>query len=87
MLWCEQAAGEGPPTVPGFVVCDLRFVLQRESDIIQAIEQAMAGEVVDLEGCGKSMIVVHFALFEVDGDVVVVHIACAAGDFRNFLFA
>src|SRR6266852_5272858 len=35
--------------VPRFVGRDLRFVLQGEPDIIEAVEQAMAGEFVDLE--------------------------------------
>ena len=38
-----------------FVGRDLRLVLQSESDIVQPFEQAVAGEVVDLEAGGEAV--------------------------------
>jgi len=47
------------------------LVLQRESDVVKTIEQAVAGEVVDLEGGGKSAIVFDLALLQVDNELIV----------------
>ena len=71
------------PVLAGFgasdslVSGDFGFMLQGESNFIQPLQQAMAGKFVDLEGSGKSMPVVHLALFEIDGDFVI-------GDFPRF---
>jgi hypothetical protein len=46
-------------------------VLQREADIIEAFEQAVAGEFVDLEAGGESAVVLDFALFQVERELVV----------------
>ena len=39
----------------GFVGCDFGLVLQGQSDVIEAFEQAVAGELVNLEGGGESV--------------------------------
>ena len=51
----------------GFVRGDFRLVLQREADIVQAFEQAVAREVVDLESGGQALVVPNGAVFQIDG--------------------
>ena len=46
---------------------DFRFMLQSQSNIIEPVEQAMPDKVVDRKLCRKSLIVAHFALFQVNG--------------------
>ena len=55
----------------GLVGRNFRLVLQREADIIEAFEQAVAGEFVDLEAGGESAVVLDFALFQVERELVV----------------
>ena len=39
-----------PPSLCRFVGGDLVFVLERQADVVQAVEQAVAAERLDLEG-------------------------------------
>src|SRR4030088_1553048 len=57
--------------VPRFVGGDFGLVFQRKSDVVEAFEQAVAGEVVDLEGGREAVVIVDFALLQVDGELVV----------------
>jgi hypothetical protein len=62
-------------------------VAQCQPDVVQTLEQTVAGEVIDLESGGKSVIVFDCALLQVDGQAVVGEICCATGNFRDLLFA
>ena len=57
--------------MPRFVGGYFTLVFQSESDVIQAFEQAMPGEVIDLESGGEAVVIVDFAVLEVDGELVV----------------
>src|SRR6185312_4798816 len=55
----------------GFVSVEFGFVAQREADVVEAVEQAVFAERVDLEGGAEALIVDDGLGFEVDGDPVV----------------
>src|SRR3984893_4248433 len=84
MVYLECLLHAGRNRVPGFVGRNFGLVLQCESDVVQAFEQAMAGEVVDLEGNGKAAFVLYLAPLKIDGDLVIGHFGCATGDFFDF---
>ena len=70
LLLCERTQlGRG--RMARFVVGYLRFVLQGEANVVEAIQQAVAHELVDGKFRSKSLVVSYLALFQVDGDMVV----------------
>ena len=71
----------------GLVGCDFCLMLQGESNVVQALEQATAGELIDLEGGGKSAIVFDLALLQVNDHLVVGEVSCPTDDFRDLLLA
>ena len=50
---------------------DLRLMLQREADVVQTFEQAVAREVVDLESGAQALLVANAAIFEINGELIV----------------
>jgi hypothetical protein len=73
--------------VPSFISRNLSLVLQSESDVVQPFEQAMAGKLVNLKCSGQSMVIVDFALLEIDCDLIVVNFRCPASNLADFVFA
>ena len=73
--------------MPSFVRLNVGFVLQSESYIVESFEQAMAGELVDLECGGQSKPVVDCALLEIDANLVVIEFGRSASDLGDFIFA
>jgi len=71
--------------MPRLIRGDLRFVLQRKSDIVQPIEQAVAHEFIDREFSAKALIVPHLALLEVNRQLVVFDIAGPPHQFRGII--
>ncbi len=61
--------------MPRLIRCDLRFVLQRKSDIVQPIEQTVAHEFIDREFSAKALIVPHLALLQVNRELIIVDLA------------
>jgi hypothetical protein len=54
----------------GLVLGDVRFVLQREADVVEALKQTVAREFVDLELCLETLAVFHRAILEVDPQLI-----------------
>jgi hypothetical protein len=50
---------------------DLGFVLQRKSDIVQAVEQAVPHELIDRKTRPKALLIAHLATFKIDGHPIV----------------
>ena len=73
--------------MPSFVSRNFGLVLQSEADIVEPFEQTMAGEVVDLELCGKRAFILYPALLEIDSDLIIRAIRGALCDFSDFLLA
>ena len=48
------------------------LVLQRQSDVVQAVQQTVSYKFIDRESGAESLIVAHLALFEVDRYFVVI---------------
>ena len=70
----------------GCLVCgNFGFVLKRQADVVQSVEQAMADEFVHGEGGEESLVVAHFAFFEVDGYPVVVDLECSLHELCDFV--
>src|SRR5208283_5114321 len=72
--------------MPGFVLFDLRFVLESQPDIIQTVQQAMARESVYHESHRESSSVLHLQRFQVDRELVVFDLFRTAHDLRHLLF-
>src|SRR5580698_4645789 len=47
----------------------------------------MAGKLVNLKCSGQSMVIVDFALLEIDRDLIVVNFRCPASNLADFVFA
>ena len=58
--------------MPRLIGRNLRFVLQRQPNIVQPIQQAMTREFIHRERGAKALIVAHFALFQINGELVIV---------------
>src|ERR1700730_514768 len=84
MVYLECLLHAGRNRVPGFVGRNFGWMVQCESDVVQAFEQAMAGEVVDREGSGKAMFVLYFAPLQIDRDLMIGHFGFAMDDFFDF---
>ena len=54
-----------------FIRLDLRFMLQRQGDIVQAVQQTVAREFIHRESRRESLSVFHSQGFEIDGELVV----------------
>ena len=73
--------------MPRFVGGDIALVLQSEANIIQPIEQAMAGKFIDMETCGKPMPIVDFLLFKIDSELISLDFRCSSNNFGDFFFS
>ena len=51
---------------------DFSFMLQRQSDVVKAVQQAMLDECIDGEVCTESLIVPHLTLLQINCQFVVV---------------
>ena len=49
---------------------DLRFVLQRQPDVIKPIQQAMTYELIDFEAGREPVIVMNLLLFQIDSELI-----------------
>src|SRR5438445_11184584 len=70
-----------------FVGGDFSLVLQGQSNIVQALEQAVPNKIVDLEVGAESTLVVDLALLKIDGDLVICLLVRPPHEFSNLLFA
>src|SRR5437588_2590690 len=70
-----------------FVGGDFSLVLQGQSNIVQALEQAVPNKVVDLKAGAESAIVVDLALLKIHGDLVICLLVRPPHEFSNLLFA
>jgi hypothetical protein len=69
-----------------FIGGDIGVMLQRESNFVQSFQQAVAGELVDLECSRESVRVVNRALLEIDRDLVAGKFCCSASDLTDLVF-
>jgi len=44
---------------------NLGLVLQRQSDIVESVQEAVTDELIDLEGCQKTLLIRDLALLQV----------------------
>src|SRR5438270_1641606 len=65
---------------------DVRFVLQRQCNVIEPFEQTMPRKLINLKSTGKPMLVVHSLLLEVDGEVIIVLLLRPFHDLRHLFF-
>jgi len=70
-----------------FVGRNFRIVLQAEADFIQTLQQAVAGEFVNLKCCGEAVAICDGAGFEVNGQRVIWSLTSLARDLCGFCFA
>ena len=69
------------------VLCNLRLVLKGEADIIEPFQQAMPYEIIHRKTRRKSVVVMHFALLEIDGEMIVLLVLRPARQLRHLVFA
>ena len=53
------------------VIRDLTIMLQSQSNIIQPVQQTMPHELIHRKLSGKPLLIPHFTLLQIDGDLVV----------------
>jgi len=70
-----------------FVGGDFSLVLQGQSNIVQALEQAVTNKIVDLEVGAESTLVVDLALLKIHGDLVICLLVRPPHEFSDLLFA
>ena len=66
---------------------NLGLVLQRQSDIVQSVQQAVTDELIDLEVCQKTLLIANLALLQVNGEMVSVHFPRPPHGFSDLVFA
>ena len=74
-----------PDTMSRFIRGDFRFMLQRESDVVQPVQQAVPGEFIHGEGCRKAAPILHALRFKINGELVALNFLGAMHDLRNLL--
>src|SRR4030088_2504892 len=52
---------------------NLVFVLQRESDVVQSIQEAVTDERIDLEARQKTLLIANLALLQIKGEMISVN--------------
>jgi hypothetical protein len=52
---------------------NLSLVLQRQSDIVQSMQEAVTYELIDLEACQKTLLIANLAVLQVNGEMVSVN--------------
>lgn len=57
-----------------FVISDLRFMLQCQTNVIQPIQKTMSYKFINREVGEESMVVAHLAFLEIDRHFVVVDV-------------
>ena len=72
--------------MPRLVSGDLRFVLQRETNVVKTIQQAVAHKIVDRKLCVEALVIAHLALLQIDGEFVSFHIAGASHQLSRLIF-
>jgi len=70
----------------GFVFCNFIFVLQRESDIVQAFEQTVPREIINLKTGRETGIIAHGAFLKIDGQPIIRSCGSAPHDLGGFVF-
>jgi hypothetical protein len=71
----------------GFVRRYLALVLEREPDIIQAIQQTMARKFINLEAGGKSVLVSDFAILQINRKPIIFMFGCALDQLGDLCLA
>src|SRR6266576_686514 len=66
---------------------NLRLVLKCEANIIEPFQQAMPDELIHRKTRRKSVVVMHFALLEIDGEMIVVLVLRPARQLRDLVCA
>src|SRR5437016_4077262 len=72
-----------PPRPVHFVSGNFCFMFQRETDVIEPCEQALALKIADFERSGKTMIVTNDFLLQIDGKFVIPNILRLPHQFRD----
>src|SRR5580704_17482102 len=73
--------------MPGLVRRNLGFVLQREPNVVQSVQQALADEFIDGELGAESLVVAYFALLQINRDPIVVDILRPLHQLPDFVLA
>src|SRR5271170_4191620 len=70
-----------------FIGGNLCFVLQREPNVVQSIQQTVTHEFIDGKFRTKALFVPHLTLLQVDVELVIVKLARSPHQFGGFRFA
>src|SRR5258708_25976289 len=70
-----------------FVRGNRGFVLQGEPNIVQAVQQAVPHELINLKLGAKSSIIVHLPLLQFNGEFIAVDLDCSPHQFGAFPMA
>ena len=65
--------------MPRLVCLNLFFMLKREPDVVESVQQTVADEFIHGKLRTESLIVPHFTLLQIDGELVVVDLGAGAG--------
>src|SRR5258708_1337152 len=71
----------------GLVGRNLRLVVERQSDIVQSMQEAVTDELIDLEVCQKTLLIANLAVLQVNGEMVSVNFPCPPHGFSDIVFA
>src|SRR6267143_144791 len=66
---------------------DLGPVLQRQSDIVQSVQQAVTDELIDSKVCQKTLLIANLAFLQVNGEMVSFNFPRPPHGFSDFVFA
>src|SRR5579862_2716673 len=85
MLIAElHASGGGESAPPLFVGPNARLLLQGQPDIVQALEQEFAPEIINLEGRQEAGGVANFPLLQVNAKEITLKLGGSQDQFRDF---
>src|SRR5262249_47238002 len=68
------------------IVRNRRLMLQREPDIVEAVEQTVSCKIVHSEGGGETLVIVNGQFFEIDRELIALGAMGALHEFGDLLF-
>src|SRR5450631_943031 len=71
--------------MPRLVCLNLCFMLKREPDVVESVQQTMADEFIHGKLRTESLVVPHFTLLQIDGELVVVDLLGTLHQLSHFV--
>src|SRR5579863_3193742 len=72
--------------MPLLIGCNFRFVLKRQADVIQPVQQALPDKFIHRKSGAEAVVVVYFTLFEINRELISINFSGSSNQYRHFFF-